>query len=115
MTESRLKQAYAEGRRALGQGDSARALAAFGQALAIDPEDPLSLQGAGIALMRLGRVRDAEALLRRALDAAKRLYGSQHPTVAAIEPHLAESARKLDRTGDTPFPRGRDETPGARA
>lgn len=114
MTDSRLKQAYAEGRRALDQGDSARAVAAFGQALAIDPEDPLSLHGAGIALMRLGRARDAEALLRRAHDAAKRLYGSRHPTVAAIEPHLAESCRKLDRATVAPSPRRRDEAPGAR-
>lgn len=115
MTDSKLNQAYAEGRRALDQGEFARAVAAFGQALAVDPEDPLSLHGAGIALMRLGRPRDAEVLLRRALDAAKTLYGSRHPTVAAIEPHLAESGRKPDRPADAPIPRGRDETRGVRA
>lgn len=84
MTDSQIKDAYAEGCRALERHNFGRALAAFGRALVIDPEDALNLHGAGIALTRLARYKEAETLFRRAVDSVETTDGRHNPTLAPI-------------------------------
>jgi protein O-mannosyl-transferase len=55
------------GRIAMQQRDAARALGAFGQALALDPEKASHYYNRGAALLALGQREDAEADFRRAL------------------------------------------------
>ena len=58
---------------ALQKGDADRAATAFRRALAIEPEHPAALYGAGAAAHLLGRENDAIAFLKRALTAEPRL------------------------------------------
>jgi tetratricopeptide (TPR) repeat protein len=52
----------------LERGDSARAAKLFADALALEPDDPVLLFGAGTAAHLNGRPKDATAHLRRALE-----------------------------------------------
>lgn len=83
-TESQIKEAYSEGCRALERHEFARAVAAFGRALVLNPDDPLNLHGAGIALTKLSRHKEAEALFRRAIESAEAVLGSHNPALAPI-------------------------------
>jgi tetratricopeptide (TPR) repeat protein len=58
---------------ALQKGDADRAATSFRRALAIEPEHPAALYGAGAAAHLLGRESDAIAFLKRALTAEPRL------------------------------------------
>lgn len=84
ITDRQIKEAYAEGCHALERHEFARAVAAFGRALVLNPEDPLNLHGAGVALTRLSRYKEAEALFRRAIDSAEAILGKQDPVLAPI-------------------------------
>lgn len=84
MTDNIVREAYAEGCRALERNDFAKAVAEFGRALVADPEDPLNLHGAGVALTRLSHYDEAEKLFRRAIMSAEATLGRQNPTVATI-------------------------------
>lgn len=97
MTENIVKSAYADGCRALERHDFADAVAAFGRGLVVNPEDPLNLHGAGIALVRLSRYAEAEKLLRRAIAAAETAYGPQYPAVASIAFGLSDLCCVLGR------------------
>ena len=52
----------------LQRGDGARAARVFAEALALEPDDPVLLFGAGAAAHLNGRPTDAVSHLRRALD-----------------------------------------------
>lgn len=61
--------AAAAEQRAAREAEAQRRLEMFREVLAIDPEDPLALSGAGDALTDLGRADEAEPLLARAVAA----------------------------------------------
>jgi tetratricopeptide (TPR) repeat protein len=65
--QSNLRELNEAGWKALEAGNSRRALALFNEALALRPNDPVILTGAGAALQAEGRPRDAIARLKQAV------------------------------------------------
>jgi tetratricopeptide (TPR) repeat protein len=61
------------GWRAVQQGDGDRAASAFGEALAMNPRDPVLNLGAGVAAQMQGRSHDASTHLQKALQLDPRL------------------------------------------
>ena len=69
-TSAQLAEA---GWQALRNGDGDKAASAFGEALTLNPRDPVLHVGAGAAAHMLGREADAVRLLQRAIDLEPRL------------------------------------------
>ncbi len=82
--EFNISEHYANGCRAMGQGNLNRAVLAFARALAEDPHNALHLHSAAVAAARLNQLRQAEALFRRAIAAAEAKLGRDNSTVATI-------------------------------
>src|SRR5206468_465067 len=82
-----------------GLGQSDRALHDYSEALRLDPKLAPAALNRAILHSRAGRLDDAEADLRRALDAApdRGLLGQVHYTLAALAP-----PRPHDRTPRQP-------------
>jgi cytochrome c-type biogenesis protein CcmH/NrfG len=65
--EKALKAALAEGQGALDRKSWKEAFGSFERALKVDPGDADAARGAGMALMQLGQLMEAEAAFRAAL------------------------------------------------
>lgn len=75
----RFRDAFqALGANYLAQGESAKAIAAFGEALALQADQPQGLLGLGQALMHEGRKREGGAMLVRAMSMAAADPAIQH-------------------------------------
>jgi tetratricopeptide (TPR) repeat protein len=79
-TQSRVVELNDAGWKALGNGDGRRAASLFADALAERPADPVLLLGSAAAAHMQGRLKDATAALRRALE---------------IDPRFVEASRLL--------------------
>jgi hypothetical protein len=69
----------------------------------LGPEHRITLEtmsGYASTLVDLGRLDEAEALYRRALEARQRLFGADHPSVARSIRDLAIVLRKQGREAD---------------
>src|SRR5579862_6528414 len=71
--QSSVNELNDSGWKALQDGYADRATSLFGQALAMRPNDPVLLLGAGAAAAARGEPRDAIARLKRALEIEPRL------------------------------------------
>lgn len=59
--------------------------------LGLAPLDvPVAQKNLAVALIRLGEIDDAEALLREIVAEERRLYGDEHPKIAFSLSHLGE-------------------------
>jgi thioredoxin-like negative regulator of GroEL len=85
------------GRKALDEGDLARAISAFEAALARNPEDRAALGGLGLARLRQGRPTEARDLLARASagDAAEARGWAAWLDEAAFAAELTEARRQI--------------------
>jgi tetratricopeptide (TPR) repeat protein len=78
--QTRVAELNESGWKAIGRGDGARAATFFADALAVRPDDPVLLLGAGAAAHLRGRLPEATANLQQAL---------------ALDPRLIEASRLL--------------------
>lgn len=100
MQDATAGKSLAEAREALTKRDFARAVAAFGQAAALEPDDPLLLHGAAVAARGLGDLDAAETRYRAALAAAERRQHFNGTNPAAIATRLVDLYRSRGRFDD---------------
>jgi len=94
------KAAYQAGIQAHLRGEYAAADMAFRQALDGEPSNPVFLSVAAATGCRLGRYRDAELYLRRAITTAESTVGRSHPATAATSHNLVDLFIKQGRYRD---------------
>lgn len=90
-------RAFAAGRKALAQGDTDLARAAFRWARRADPGNPLYIHGEAVVAHRTGNFHEAEYLYRRVLDMAMRAFGAADPRVALAAQGLVDLCREQGR------------------